>query len=127
MPIDALAQLAISSSYTELASPQRKKTKAPTSPSATKAKDANTPDGENVGKEGKEDGKATPEEEEEDRGPARIANASYFDPGPSPDLCKRMSLIDKTAPPDILVHGLVTPEDVEKLFQMYVTFPFALL
>ena len=121
VPIGALAQLAISSSYTDLASPQRKKTKAPASPSTGKAKDANTtPEGENAGgKDGEKEGKAN-EEEEEDRGPVGIANASYFDPGPSSDLSKRMSLIDKTAPPDILVHGLVTPEDVEKLFQMFV-------
>ena len=73
VPIGALAQLAISSSYTDLASPQRKKTKAPASPSAGKAKDANTPEGENAGgKEGEKEGKAH-EEEEEDRGPVGIS------------------------------------------------------
>ncbi|VDB86073.1 unnamed protein product [Peniophora sp. CBMAI 1063] len=121
VPIGALAQLAISSSYTDLASPQRKKNKAPSSPSGVKAKDGSTPEGETAGKEGaKEDGK-TPDEDEEDRGPVGIANAAYFEAGPSSDLSKRMSLIDKTAPPDILVHGLVTPEDVEKLFQIFYT------
>ena len=68
VPIGALAQLAISSSYTDLASPQRKKTKAPASPSAGKAKDANTPEGENAGgKEGEKEGKAHEEEEEESK------------------------------------------------------------
>ena len=121
MPIGALAQFAISSSYTELASPSRKKTKIPASPSVTKTKDGNTPEDENAGKDGKGEGKG--EDDEEDRGPVGIANASYFEAGPSSDLSKRMSLIDKTAPPDILVHGLVTPEDVEKLFQMYADLP----
>jgi len=27
-------------------------------------------------------------------------------------------LIEKTSPPDILVHGLIAPEDVDKLFDM---------
>jgi hypothetical protein len=39
-------------------------------------------------------------------------------PGPSSNLALRKSLIEKISPPDILVHGLVTPEDVEKLFDM---------
>ena len=119
--LSALSHISPSPRLTSSSRLLKRKTKTPASPSATNAKDARA-QGENVGKEGKEDGKATPEEEEEDRGPVGIANASYFDPGPSSDLSKRMSLIDKTAPPDILVHGLVTPEDVEKLFQMYVVF-----
>ncbi len=28
-------------------------------------------------------------------------------------------MIESVSPPDILVHGLVTPDDVEKLFKMY--------
>ena len=32
----------------------------------------------------------------------------------------RASLINNQSPPDIVVHGLVTPEDVDKLFDMYV-------
>jgi len=39
-------------------------------------------------------------------------------PGPAMNLDLRKRLIDKTSPPDILVHKLVTPEDVEKLFDM---------
>jgi hypothetical protein len=39
-------------------------------------------------------------------------------PGPALNLSLRKSLIDKTGPPDILVHKLVTPDDVEKLFDM---------
>ncbi|KAI0263617.1 fungal-specific transcription factor domain-containing protein [Gloeopeniophorella convolvens] len=50
-----------------------------------------------------------------------VANRKYFMPGPSSDLRLRRSLIDKTSPPDILVHGLVTPEDVEKLFEIFYT------
>ena len=30
-------------------------------------------------------------------------------------------MIESVSPPDILVHGLVTPDDVEKLFQMCVS------
>lgn len=39
-------------------------------------------------------------------------------PGPSFNLALRKSLIDKISLPDILVHNLVTPHDVEKLFDM---------
>jgi hypothetical protein len=40
--------------------------------------------------------------------------------GPATDLGIRATLIEQHSPPEILVHGLVTPEDVEKLFEMYV-------
>jgi hypothetical protein len=50
--------------------------------------------------------------------PQGIAAKEYFMPGPAPNLSLRESLIDKTSPPDILVHKLVTPDDVEKLFDM---------
>jgi hypothetical protein len=39
-------------------------------------------------------------------------------PGPSTNLGFGKSLIDDSRPPDILVHKLVTPDDVEKLFEM---------
>jgi len=39
-------------------------------------------------------------------------------PGPALNLDLRKSLIDKMSLPDILVHKLVTPDDVEKLFDM---------
>jgi len=38
--------------------------------------------------------------------------------GPALSLSLRKSLIDKTGLPDILVHKLVTLDDVEKLFDM---------
>ena len=47
-----------------------------------------------------------------------VARKGFFLPGPSRNLALRKSLIDKISPPDILVHKLVTPEDVEKLFNM---------
>lgn len=39
-------------------------------------------------------------------------------PGPVPNPSFYQPLIDKRSPPDILVHKLVTPDDVEKLFDM---------
>lgn len=44
----------------------------------------------------------------------------YSPSGAATDLGLRASLIEKHTPPEILVHGLVTPTDVEKLFSMYV-------
>ena len=32
-------------------------------------------------------------------------------------------MIESVSPPEILVHGLVTPDDVEKLFKMCVQCP----
>ncbi|KAI0310027.1 hypothetical protein OF83DRAFT_1031599, partial [Amylostereum chailletii] len=48
-----------------------------------------------------------------------VANKNYFKPDPSPDLKQQMGLIDTTVPPDITVHGLVMPEDVERLFEIF--------
>ena len=50
--------------------------------------------------------------------PQGVAAKEYFMPGLAPNLSLRESLIDKTSPPDILVHKLVTPDYVEKLFDM---------
>ncbi|KAH9030570.1 fungal-specific transcription factor domain-containing protein [Lactarius deliciosus] len=50
-----------------------------------------------------------------------VASRQFFMPGPSQNLALRKSLIDKISPPDILVHKLVTPEDVEKLFDIFYT------
>ncbi|TFY76912.1 hypothetical protein EWM64_g7100 [Hericium alpestre] len=50
-----------------------------------------------------------------------VANDTYFLPGPAQDLALRAMLIDKSSPPDILVHGLVSPEDVDKLFEIFYT------
>ncbi|KAF9443388.1 hypothetical protein P691DRAFT_679620 [Macrolepiota fuliginosa MF-IS2] len=47
-----------------------------------------------------------------------VANETYFMPGPASDLGIRASLIEQHSPPEILVHGLVNPEDVQKLFDM---------
>ena len=47
-----------------------------------------------------------------------VANDGYFLPGPAQNLELRATLIEKNSPPDILVHGLITPEDVDKLFDM---------
>ncbi|KAF7291885.1 hypothetical protein MIND_01213800 [Mycena indigotica] len=50
-----------------------------------------------------------------------VANASYFKPGPSTDLNMRAQLIEQHSPPEILIHGLVVPEDVDKLFDIFYT------
>ncbi|KAF5391201.1 hypothetical protein D9757_003162 [Collybiopsis confluens] len=50
-----------------------------------------------------------------------VANETYFMPGPSTDLGIRASLIEQHSPPEILVHGLVTPDDVDKLFDIFYT------
>jgi hypothetical protein len=42
----------------------------------------------------------------------------FFMPGPALNRSLRKSLIEKTSPPDISVHKLVTPDDVEKLFDI---------
>ena len=54
-------------------------------------------------------------------------NYNYCTIGPAFDLNARESIIKRHSPPEILVHGLVTPEDVEKLFEMYVESPPHLL
>ncbi|KAJ3931253.1 MAG: putative fungal-specific transcription factor [Lentinula lateritia] len=48
-----------------------------------------------------------------------VANATYFMPGPATDLDIRATLIEQHSPPEILVHGLVTPDDVDKLFEIF--------
>ncbi|KAJ3537444.1 hypothetical protein NM688_g6690 [Phlebia brevispora] len=50
---------------------------------------------------------------------AGIGNLSYFEPGPSSNLDLRRLIIERQAAPDILLSGLVTNEDVSKLFQIY--------
>ncbi|KAJ7302054.1 hypothetical protein DFH08DRAFT_919001 [Mycena albidolilacea] len=73
---------------------------------------------------------ATREEDEDDLDDDNVgvANAAYFEPGPATDLGKRAHLIEQHSPPEILIHGLVVPEDVEKLFEMCHTFqPFIAL
>ncbi|KAJ7577862.1 fungal-specific transcription factor domain-containing protein [Mycena floridula] len=48
-----------------------------------------------------------------------VANATYFMPGPATDLDIRAMLIEQHSPPEILVHGLVTPDDVDRLFEIF--------
>ncbi|KAI0755619.1 hypothetical protein C8Q74DRAFT_1210774 [Fomes fomentarius] len=48
-----------------------------------------------------------------------VACETFFDPGPAFNLGLRATMIESVSPPDILVHGLVTPDDVEKLFKIY--------
>ena len=50
--------------------------------------------------------------------PQGVAAKDFFMPGPALNLSLRKSLIHKASPPDILVHKLVTPDNVEKLFDM---------
>ncbi|KAI0722050.1 hypothetical protein C8Q72DRAFT_859459 [Fomitopsis betulina] len=50
-----------------------------------------------------------------------VANDAYFMPGPAYDLNIRASLIENHSPPEIIVHGLVTPDDVDKLFDIFYT------
>ncbi|KAI0033222.1 hypothetical protein K488DRAFT_48169 [Vararia minispora EC-137] len=59
--------------------------------------------------------------QDDDESPVGVANEAYFVPGPSFDLRERMRMIDKTAPPDLLVHGIVTPDEVDNLFQIFYT------
>ena len=43
---------------------------------------------------------------------------AFFPPGPSSNLDLRRLIIERQAAPDILLSGLVTNEDVPKLFDM---------
>ncbi|KAI0795864.1 hypothetical protein C8Q75DRAFT_744153 [Abortiporus biennis] len=59
------------------------------------------------------------EAEVEDDDNVGVANETYFMPGPAYDLGIRANLIEQNSPPDILVHKLVTPDDVDKLFEIF--------
>ncbi|KAF8151772.1 fungal-specific transcription factor domain-containing protein [Crassisporium funariophilum] len=61
----------------------------------------------------------TPNEEDLNDDNVGVANETYFMPGPATDLGIRATLIEQHSPPEILVHGLVKPEDVEKLFEIF--------
>ncbi|EPS93162.1 hypothetical protein FOMPIDRAFT_63796 [Fomitopsis schrenkii] len=50
-----------------------------------------------------------------------VANETYFLPGPAYNLNIRASLIENHSPPEIIIHGLVTPDDVDKLFDIFYT------
>jgi len=42
--------------------------------------------------------------------------------GPATNLKIRKDLIEQHSPPDILLYGIVKPEDIDKLFKMYARF-----
>ncbi|EIN11967.1 hypothetical protein PUNSTDRAFT_99325 [Punctularia strigosozonata HHB-11173 SS5] len=50
-----------------------------------------------------------------------IANKDYFEPGPVHDMNARKKLIEQDGLPDLLVHGVVTHEDVQEIFKVYHT------
>ncbi|KAI3605911.1 hypothetical protein WG66_012368 [Moniliophthora roreri] len=70
----------------------------------------------NAKKEGKED---LLDEADLDDDNVGVANDTYFMPGPATDLDIRATLIEQHSPPEILVHGLVTPDDVDRLFEIF--------
>ncbi|KAK7047769.1 hypothetical protein VNI00_006097 [Paramarasmius palmivorus] len=72
----------------------------------------------NAKKEGKED---LLDEADLDDDNVGVANDTYFMPGPATDLDIRATLIEQHSPPEILVHGLVTPDDVDRLFEIFYT------
>ncbi|KAJ7140810.1 hypothetical protein C8R44DRAFT_846820 [Mycena epipterygia] len=47
-----------------------------------------------------------------------VVNTAYFMPRPGTDLGMRAQLIEQRNPPEILIHGLVVPENVDKLFEI---------
>ncbi|KAF7305162.1 hypothetical protein MKEN_01231400 [Mycena kentingensis (nom. inval.)] len=65
--------------------------------------------------------KAKEDEDDLDDDNVGVANAAYFRPGPSTDLSMRAQLIEQHSPPEILIHGLVVPEDVDRLFEIFYT------
>ena len=48
-------------------------------------------------------------------------------PGPQTNLQLRRLIVERQAAPEILLSGLVTPEDVGALFEMCVSLPSAML
>ncbi|KAF8881560.1 hypothetical protein BD779DRAFT_1545499 [Infundibulicybe gibba] len=64
-----------------------------------------------------EDGKESYPNDQNDEN-VGVANDRYFMPGPATDLSIRAALIEQHSPPEILVHGLVQPADVDRLFEI---------
>ncbi|KAI0738159.1 hypothetical protein C8Q80DRAFT_1222509 [Daedaleopsis nitida] len=62
---------------------------------------------------------AKPKDGESSDDDVGVACETFFDPGPAFNLGMRATMIESVSPPEILVHGLVTPDDVEKLFKIY--------
>nr|GAT47127.1 predicted protein [Mycena chlorophos] len=54
-------------------------------------------------------------------GDSGVANAMYFKPGPATDLKLRAKLIERhtASLPELILHGIVTTEDVEGLFEIF--------
>lgn len=67
---------------------------------------------------GSQSGRSAELSENDDENNVGVANGAYFLPGPASDLSVRKALIERHSPPEILVHGLVNAEDVERLFEM---------
>ncbi|KIJ37500.1 hypothetical protein M422DRAFT_781631 [Sphaerobolus stellatus SS14] len=61
----------------------------------------------------------SPEQGDENENDIGVANQEYFQPGPATNLNLRRVLVEKTMTPEILVHGLVTPSEVEDLFKIF--------
>ncbi|KAH9850967.1 fungal-specific transcription factor domain-containing protein [Lenzites betulinus] len=62
---------------------------------------------------------AKPKENESSDDDLGVANETFFEPGPAFNLGLRATMIESVSPPEILVHGLVTPDDVDRLFGIY--------
>ncbi|KLO05022.1 hypothetical protein SCHPADRAFT_896598 [Schizopora paradoxa] len=75
--------------------------------------------GSGEGMEGSGKESVTGLEEDENDNDIGPANETYFLKGPASDLEVRKALIERHSPPEILVHGLVTAEDVDRLFDIF--------
>ncbi|KAI9068941.1 hypothetical protein FKP32DRAFT_1671776 [Trametes sanguinea] len=62
---------------------------------------------------------AKPKDNESSDDDVGVANETFFEPGPAFNLGLRASMIESVSPPEIIVHGIVTPDDVDKLFKIY--------
>ncbi|KAL1755599.1 fungal-specific transcription factor domain-containing protein, partial [Schizophyllum commune] len=80
---------------------------------------SNKPKSGKAGKKNATEETTTLDEDDLDDDNVGVANETYFMPGPATDLGKRAMLIEQHSPPEILVHGLVAPEDVDKLFDIF--------
>ncbi|PIL25701.1 transcription factor [Ganoderma sinense ZZ0214-1] len=66
---------------------------------------------------------AVPDDSSSDSGHSHeskgVASENYFLPGPQTNLQLRRLIVERQAAPDILLSGLVTPEDVTALFEIH--------
>ncbi|KAF7373010.1 hypothetical protein MSAN_00508400 [Mycena sanguinolenta] len=58
------------------------------------------------------------EPEDLDESVVGVANMAYFQPGPATDSRMRAHLLEQSVP-EIVIHGIVVPEDVDKLFEIF--------